>query len=394
MTIDYDFHNPDNLTPTQVGDGYRLLLKSEIKKRAFSREIQKWDRLRNDWCKDSLFLGSNKAVTYRVPLATWPLPEADYACPPVKHPEAQELQDRFAEPEWIPWHGGECPLKDDEVAEWEYESENGYSPKSIKAGPPSLYKNCWRKREDGWGIIAYRVLKWKRPPTQTNLPPESCPVCGASEVASNGPRITYACGSSDYDQRPGTFKQASSCLPSVKEPAPTDNDTWNSLLNTNAQLGKKVAELEDWKNQVEFVESEWNSQEVAKLLDLPIGKSIRKGIMEQLPLLLSKLTTAEARLKQLEWVPFSKRKPTRKDANEFGWLCATDGKHTCQFKVQNLSIDKRWTHWRPFAPPTPIDTDRVEFEKWWKSHRHTYTTTGKEAVYEIWKAARLKEAKP
>jgi hypothetical protein len=35
--------------------------------------------------------------------------------------------------------------------------------------------------------------------------PDGCPRCGAPEVAAETPRTVYACGSSDYDQRPGTF---------------------------------------------------------------------------------------------------------------------------------------------------------------------------------------------
>ncbi len=38
-----------------------------------------------------------------------------------------------------------------------------------------------------------------------------CPVCGAEEVEASSPRTVYACGSSDYDQRPGTFKQGENC---------------------------------------------------------------------------------------------------------------------------------------------------------------------------------------
>lgn len=34
-----------------------------------------------------------------------------------------------------------------------------------------------------------------------------CPACGAAEVDALTPRTVYACGSSDYDQRPGTFRQ-------------------------------------------------------------------------------------------------------------------------------------------------------------------------------------------
>lgn len=39
----------------------------------------------------------------------------------------------------------------------------------------------------------------------------SCPLCGAPEVDSEGPRTTYECGSSDYDQREGTFQRSSGC---------------------------------------------------------------------------------------------------------------------------------------------------------------------------------------
>jgi hypothetical protein len=40
---------------------------------------------------------------------------------------------------------------------------------------------------------------------------EKCPKCGAPEVDWNGPATHYKCGSSDYDQRPGTFKQSIAC---------------------------------------------------------------------------------------------------------------------------------------------------------------------------------------
>jgi hypothetical protein len=37
--------------------------------------------------------------------------------------------------------------------------------------------------------------------------PEKCPSCDAPEVEASTPRTTYACGSSDLDQRPETFMQ-------------------------------------------------------------------------------------------------------------------------------------------------------------------------------------------
>jgi ssDNA-binding Zn-finger/Zn-ribbon topoisomerase 1 len=39
-----------------------------------------------------------------------------------------------------------------------------------------------------------------------------CPVCGEEEVEFEHPRTKYACGSTDYDQRPGTFKKGVDCI--------------------------------------------------------------------------------------------------------------------------------------------------------------------------------------
>ncbi len=40
----------------------------------------------------------------------------------------------------------------------------------------------------------------------TPASPPVCPVCGAPEVDAMTPRTVYACGSSTYDERPGTFR--------------------------------------------------------------------------------------------------------------------------------------------------------------------------------------------
>ncbi len=48
-------------------------------------------------------------------------------------------------------------------------------------------------------------------PMQKNVPGDKCPQCGAEEVEANTPSTVYACGSSDYDQRPGTFKPGENC---------------------------------------------------------------------------------------------------------------------------------------------------------------------------------------
>ncbi len=42
---------------------------------------------------------------------------------------------------------------------------------------------------------------------QKNIPGDKCPECNAPEVDANTPKTVYGCGSSDYDNRPGTFTQ-------------------------------------------------------------------------------------------------------------------------------------------------------------------------------------------
>lgn len=73
----YDWHNPDNLTPEQVGvsDGWRLLLKSEIDpNRPLTEEIECYRF--GDW--DKTWGGNQSELTYRT---KWPLPNTAFqAC--------------------------------------------------------------------------------------------------------------------------------------------------------------------------------------------------------------------------------------------------------------------------------------------------------------------------
>lgn len=58
---------------------------------------------------------------------------------------------------WIEWHGGECPLKDEEVKEWEYKLRDGFT--ICHPEKPRLY--AWSHNKSSNDIIAYRVLKWR-----------------------------------------------------------------------------------------------------------------------------------------------------------------------------------------------------------------------------------------
>lgn len=63
------WHNPDNITPEQVGEGYRLLLESELWNRDEENDfIHRWLN-RGGW-DASGWVGGNKDFTYRVPAST------------------------------------------------------------------------------------------------------------------------------------------------------------------------------------------------------------------------------------------------------------------------------------------------------------------------------------
>jgi hypothetical protein len=74
---------------------------------------------------------------------------------------------------WTEWHGGECPLRDDEVEEWEYQCRNGYHS-GVDKGNPSF--RCWKhgstSRSPHTDIIAYRILKAREPKPKVPLGPE------------------------------------------------------------------------------------------------------------------------------------------------------------------------------------------------------------------------------
>jgi hypothetical protein len=44
------------------------------------------------------------------------------------------------------------------------------------------------------------------------VPYQLCPMCCAPEIEANNTRTVYECGSSDYDQRPGSFLITDKCI--------------------------------------------------------------------------------------------------------------------------------------------------------------------------------------
>jgi len=68
----------------------------------------------------------------------------------------REEMSQPAEIPWTEWRDGECPLKDEEVEEWEFRVRSG---EIYNWNPPS--ERFWRHDGDPTNIIAYRVTKWR-----------------------------------------------------------------------------------------------------------------------------------------------------------------------------------------------------------------------------------------
>jgi hypothetical protein len=71
---------------------------------------------------------------------------------------------------WIEWHGGPCPLKDEEVEEWEYKMRNEITQKCEYP-----FSRRWNHLLVATDIIAYRVLKWREKKPKVPLGPEDVP---------------------------------------------------------------------------------------------------------------------------------------------------------------------------------------------------------------------------
>jgi hypothetical protein len=84
-------------------------------------------------------------------------------------------------PPWIEWHGGECPLRDDEVEEFEFKTRTGKASGTFTS--PSLW--CWTHDGNSGDIIAYRVLKACTPTPKQPLGPQDVPP-GSVLLSSSG----------------------------------------------------------------------------------------------------------------------------------------------------------------------------------------------------------------
>jgi len=62
-----------------------------------------------------------------------------------------------ANPKWIPWTGGECPIPD-EVKAWEYKARDGFICRA-PVSDPSAYTFFWNhEKHTDFDIVAYRFI--------------------------------------------------------------------------------------------------------------------------------------------------------------------------------------------------------------------------------------------
>lgn len=76
-------------------------------------------------------------------------------------------------PPWIEHKGGPCPLRDDEVEEWEWRVRSGLETGSLTVRKPSSAN--WNHTGSLGDIIAYRVLKARKPAPKQPLGPSDVP---------------------------------------------------------------------------------------------------------------------------------------------------------------------------------------------------------------------------
>ena len=231
-----ELHNPDGLTAEQVGVGYRLLLPDEMQPQkyewGFKNPNGSIDWMYGSQNEETA-KQCNPKYAVRVPLSVpWPEKPKSAELTPVlaakgyeqygfgpgitvveqpdpyaelkkAHaagrviqvsigpPEAREWDDlsqaitpafktapeRYRikpddSPPWIEWHGGPCPLRDEEVEEWEYKCRDGFHASKDESGLPSDRRWSHSSCPHYGDIIAYRVLKTREPKPKVPLGPE------------------------------------------------------------------------------------------------------------------------------------------------------------------------------------------------------------------------------
>jgi hypothetical protein len=163
----------------------------------------------------------------------WKYPVETYRVAESKLPETCNVP--RAKPDktpWIEWHGGECPLKDEEVEEWQVIRSNGAVSEPYTRIKPSEGSH-WQSATP---YKAYRVLKTREPKPKVPLGPEDVPpgsvFRGSAETEDKGWCIITSCSKtgirywrqSDNDPAELTWKTLQSLGAQINRPRLRDQD--------------------------------------------------------------------------------------------------------------------------------------------------------------------------
>jgi hypothetical protein len=118
-----------------------------------------------------------------------------------------------------------------ESKEWRESCQAALLEHMGKGDPVDVAAYCAFMWFHGWPTVAPVPALADSAPIPVGHPgraPLGCPVCKAVEVEASTPRTVYDCGSSDYDQRPGTFLQSEACKakPAGESPVPPAAETF------------------------------------------------------------------------------------------------------------------------------------------------------------------------
>lgn len=139
----------DDWTQDMLPEGWRPLVESE----RLEKGDEIWLKKEYGWHTSNSGSSEKRHNLHPLSRTRRPLPSWSKAS---EEPEKAKPAD---DPAWIPHDGGPCPLKDEEVEEWEWKMRDGCINASVGTHLPS--ERYWHHTGHAFEIIAYRVLKWK-----------------------------------------------------------------------------------------------------------------------------------------------------------------------------------------------------------------------------------------
>lgn len=351
------WHNPDNITAEQLGDGFRLLLPEEVDGRHASI-AEVWDRHNVEWGHAATAVA--EFCTYRVPIST-PLLDG-----------------------WIVWTGGKkapCILHVDVI----------FSDMDTDTNNARDYR--WSHERTPSDIIFFRTVK---------------------ELAELKDRMRIAHVTlHEYNQLKAERDALSRELEEVRSAVARLHAALymaGSVSTPDEVVNEAILELDRLKLENR------KATELHVSIDAITVKSVADAVyangpwpaawQTQLPSRVNALVAELSALKStaLRWISASEGKPTKADADENGHVAIRyrgqhggihfQSWHYVRFKELPLDV-----FWLPLAgapphkpkEPTLEEKERADFEAWWNDNSNDAPSWNLEVTWRAWQAARAQK---